>query len=190
MGKFWQIINIPRSIPALLMYHRLPCRDEIREDLHRWGRKADWWNIHTALLGNTLFRKLFYYRTNQQAPLLTKISKVLYRPFGTMELHADAIGGGMQIYHGYSTIVFARSVGKNFTVYQQVTIGRGKSVNENDIPIIGDNVTVYAGAIIAGGVRIGDNVTIGAGAVVVKDVPDNTTVVGAPVRMLKKQVES
>lgn len=186
MRTLWLIINFPRSIPALLMYHHLPCRNQIRADLQRWCYNTDWWNLHTALLDSSLFRKLFYYRTNQHSPLLTKVSKILYCPFETMELHADAIGGGMKIFHGYSTIVFARSVGRNFTVYQQVTIGRGTSVNGNDIPIIGDNVTVYAGAIIVGGVRIGNNVTIGAGAVVVKDVPDNTTVVGAPVRVIQK----
>ena len=67
-----------------------------------------------------------------------------------------------------------------------MTIGRGKKIDNNNLPIIGNNVTVYAGAIIVGGIHIGDNVTIGAGAVVVKDVPDNTTVVGAPVRLISK----
>lgn len=187
MGKIWKIVNIPRSLPALLMYHWLPCQNEIREDLLRWGKSTSWWDVHTVMLESPLFRKLFYYRTNQYAPLLTKISKVMYRPFETMELHADNIGGGMHIYHGYSTIVFARSVGKNFTVYQQVTIGRGKSVNGSDIPIIGNNVTVFAGAIIVGGVKIGNNATIGAGAVVTKDVPDNATVVGASMRVIEKK---
>ncbi|MBR0445885.1 MAG: hypothetical protein IIX23_01180 [Oscillospiraceae bacterium] len=61
-----------------------------------------------------------------------------------------------------------------------------KKVDGNDIPIIGDNVTVYAGAIIVGGIKIGKNATIGAGAVVTKDVPDNATVVGAPMRVIKE----
>lgn len=180
MRTIWRIINIPRSIPALWMYRHLACAAEIREDLHG----GNWWNLHVAMLENKLFRKIFYFRTNQHAPMLTRLSKVLYRPFQTMELDADSIGGGMQIHHGYSTIVFARSIGRAFTVYQQVTIGRGKTIDGNDLPIIGNNVTVYAGAIIVGGVRIGDHATIGAGAVVVKDVPANTTVVGAASRMI------
>lgn len=96
----------------------------------------------------------------------------------------------MNVYHGDSTIVYAKSIGRQFTVYQQVTIGRGKSVDENDSPIIGDDVTVYAGAIIVGGVHIGNHVKIGAGAVVVKDVPDYATVVGAPVRIIEHRKES
>ena len=71
-------------------------------------------------------------------------------------------------------------------MYQQVTIGRGKMINGNDIPIIGDNVTVYTGAIVVGGITIGDNAVIGAGAVVTKDVPANTTVVGAAPRYINK----
>ena len=48
-------------------------------------------------------------------------------------------------------------------------------------------MTIYAGAIVIGGVHIGDNVKIGAGAVVVKDVPENTTVVGSTIRMIKQE---
>lgn len=91
------------------------------------------------------------------------------------------------MFHGHSTIIYAKSIGNNFTTYQNVTLGRGKKINGNDIPIIGDDVTVYTGAIIVGGVHIGNRVKIGAGAVVVRDVPDDTTVVSSPVRYLKKQ---
>ena len=53
------------------------------------------------------------------------------------------------------------------------------------MPVIGNNVTIYTGAIVVGGIHIGDNAVIGAGAVVVKDVPANTTVVGQPMRIIK-----
>lgn len=182
----WELINIVRSLPALYMYRKLPCAEEIREDLLRYGYGGSLWDFHRAMLRNELFRKVFYYRTNVHAPILTKISKLCHRPFSTMEIEAERIGGGMVVYHGYSTIVFAKSIGRNFTVYQQVTIGRGKTMDGNDIPVIGDNVTVYAGAIIVGGVHIGDNAVIGAGAVVTKDVPANATVVGTGMRVIGK----
>ena len=47
---------------------------------------------------------------------------------------------------------------------------------------VGEQTFVGAGAVIRQGISIGNNVTIGAGAVVIKDVPDNTTVVGIPAR--------
>lgn len=88
------------------------------------------------------------------------------------------IGSGMRIMHGFSTVINAQSIGDDFLVSQQVTIGWGKGGE----PIIGNNVKVFAGAIIVGGITIGDNAVIGAGAVVTKDVPANTLVVGAPNR--------
>lgn len=91
----------------------------------------------------------------------------------------------MRIMHGFSTVINAQSIGKNFICSQQVTIGWGKGGE----PIIGDNVTIYAGAIIVGGVRIGNNVKIGAGAIVNKDVPDNTLVVSERNRYIDKTLE-
>ena len=76
-------------------------------------------------------------------------------------------------------------MGENCTVYQNVTIGRGRKYGTTNLPTIGNNVTVYTGAIIVGGVHIGDNAVIGAGAVVVKDVPANTTVVSQPMRIIE-----
>lgn len=66
-------------------------------------------------------------------------------------------------------------------MYHCVTIG----VERTGVPVIGDNVTIGAGAIILGGVRIGNNVNIGAGAIVVDDVPDNTTVVCEKARVVR-----
>ena len=53
-------------------------------------------------------------------------------------------------------------------------------------PTIGDNVTIYAGACVIGGIKIGNNVVIGANAVVTKDIPDNSVVVGNPAKTIKK----
>ncbi|MFM7023634.1 MAG: acetyltransferase [Flavobacteriales bacterium] len=49
---------------------------------------------------------------------------------------------------------------------------------------VGDYSFVGAGAVVRPGITIGANVTIGAGAVIVKDVPDNSTVVGNPMRYI------
>ena len=77
--------------------------------------------------------------------------------------------------HGLYGIVISHNavIGKNATIYHQVTIGgvRGKD------PVIGANVYIGAGAKIIGGIHIGDNVRIGAGCVVAVDIPDNCTVV-------------
>ena len=86
-----------------------------------------------------------------------------------MHLDGICIGSGVEI-------------GNNCTIYQQVTIGKEKE----QFPTIGDNVTIYAGAKILGGIKIGNNAVIGANAVVLKDVPDNCVAVGIPARIIKK----
>ena len=93
----------------------------------------------------------------------------------------EHIGGGLVIHHGFSTIVAAKEIGENCKIFQQVTIG----YNEDENPVLEDNVTVCAGAIVIGGVHLHKGAFVGAGAVVVKDVPENTTVVGVPARAIE-----
>ncbi len=54
-----------------------------------------------------------------------------------------------------------------------------------EVPVLGDNVTVGAGANIIGPVHVGNNAVIGAGAVVVSDIPDNAVAVGVPAKVVK-----
>lgn len=83
--------------------------------------------------------------------------------------------------HGLSGIWISKNakIGKNCTIFQQVTIGANtiKESRKFGSPTIGDNCYIGAGAKIIGNIRIGNNVRIGANCVVVEDVPDNTTVV-------------
>lgn len=77
-------------------------------------------------------------------------------------------------------------IGRNCTIWQNVTIGDGCSKkNGGKCPIIGDNVQICAGSIIIGDITIGHNAIIGAGSVVVKDVPPNATVVGSSAKVIK-----
>ena len=94
------------------------------------------------------------------------------------------IGRGLIIYH-YSGIVINGNVviGENCVIRQGVTIGNKNF--ENDVPTLGDNVDIGAGAVIIGRIKIGNNVKIGANAVVLKDVPDNHIAVGNPARNFK-----
>lgn len=84
--------------------------------------------------------------------------------------------------HGLYGIVISHNavIGKNVTIYHQVTIGEGK----NGAPKIGDDVQIGAGAIIIGNVVIGNHVKIGAGAIVVDDIPSNATVVAQKSRVI------
>ena len=52
------------------------------------------------------------------------------------------------------------------------------------MPTIGNNVTIYAGAVIVGNIKIGDNVVIGANSFVNKDIPDNEVWAGIPAKKI------
>lgn len=103
-------------------------------------------------------------------------------------IHVDfniKIGGGMKVVHGDGVYLNCSKVGKNFTVYQCVTLGADKN---GDIPIVEDNVTVYTGAVVIGNVVLHSGCTVGANAVVTHDVAINEIVVGAPAHSIKKVV--
>lgn len=76
-------------------------------------------------------------------------------------------------------------IGKNCTILQNVTIGNGGKFNESAYPVIGDNVTILAGAVVVGGIKVGDNAVIAANAVVRNNVEKNTMVAGVPARYMK-----
>lgn len=73
-------------------------------------------------------------------------------------------------------------IGEGTTIQHSVTIGevRGK------VPVIGKNCFIGARSIIIGNVIIGNNVVVGAGTVVTKSIPDDCTVVGNPMRIIKR----
>lgn len=50
---------------------------------------------------------------------------------------------------------------------------------------IGEGTHIGAGAVVIPGIKIGKWCTIGAGAVIIRDVPDGSTVVGNPGRIIK-----
>ncbi len=87
--------------------------------------------------------------------------------------------------HGLNGIIVSHNavVGKNCTIFHQVTIGEGRG----GAPTIGDNVLIGAGAKITGGVHIGNNVHIAAGCVIMQDVPDNCTVLPPPAQIIHRK---
>ena len=105
-----------------------------------------------------------------------------------IEIHPGAtIGNGLFIDHGSGVIIGETAIiGDNVTLYQGVTLGgTGKETGKRH-PTLEDNVMVSAGAKIIGSFTIGENSKIGAGSVVLKQVPPNSTVVGVPGRVVKR----
>ena len=104
-----------------------------------------------------------------------------------IEIHpAATIGKGFFIDHGTGVVIGETTeIGDNCIIYQGVTLGgTGKDVGKRH-PTLGNNVLVGAGAKVLGPIKIGNNVKIAAGAVVLSDIPDNSTAVGVPARVVR-----
>ena len=99
------------------------------------------------------------------------------------------IGPGFRVDHGQALVINDGTVfGAHCTVRNSTTIGnkRLKDGSYGRAPIFGDRVDIGANAVIIGPITVGNDVLIGAGAVVVKDVPDNSVVVGNPGRVIPR----
>lgn len=110
-----------------------------------------------------------------------------FRMFTDISIHPGVVlGEGFTVYHGQGVVIGEHipvRFGANALVFQGVTVGdRHVHAPGDGATVIGDRVTLCAGAKILGPVRIGDDATVGANAVVTDDVPPGTTVVGIPAR--------
>jgi serine O-acetyltransferase len=95
------------------------------------------------------------------------------------------IGAGFGMGHAYGIIINRRCrIGTNFSLSQNVTLGRKSREPNVGCPTIGDRVYIGPGAVIIGDITIGNDAAIGANAVVTKDVPANAVVVGVPGRIV------
>ncbi len=105
-----------------------------------------------------------------------------------IEIHPGAtIGKGLFIDHGQGVVIGETAViGDNVTLYQGVTLGGTGKEQGKRHPTIGNNVMISAGAKVIGSFTVGENSKIGAGSVVLSEVPPNSTVVGVPGRVVKR----
>lgn len=137
-----------------------------------------------AIIGYRIAHKLFM---KKHYFLARWISQRTVRKTG-IEIHPGAtIGKGLFIDHGNGVIIGETAIiGDNVTLYQGVTLGGTGKEKGKRHPTIGDNVMVSAGAKVLGSFTVGENSKIGAGSVVLSEVPPNSTVVGVPGRVVKR----
>ena len=105
-----------------------------------------------------------------------------------IEIHPAAqIGKGLFIDHGMGVVIGETTIiGDNCTIYQGVTLGgTGKDKGKRH-PTIGNNVTIGSGAKVLGPFTVGDNSKIAANAVVLNEIPPNSTCVGVPAHIVKR----
>lgn len=129
----------------------------------------------------------FLYKHNHK--FLARWISQTVRFFTGIEIHPGAvIGRRLFIDHGMGVVIGETTViGDDCTIYQGATLGgTGKETGKRH-PTLGNNVMVGAGAKVLGPFTVGDNSRIAAGAVVLSEVPHNSTCVGVPARIVRRE---
>ena len=161
-----ELLLLPFVVPHIIAYFFSSRKKKIIADLGRW---------------QTIKKR--YVDPNRPIGSIVKLL-IRRKDFRTIcDIESDVFDEGLLMIHAIGIVINGHAkVGKNCTIYHEVTIGVGNNIKK--APQIGDNVFIGAGAKIIGDVKIGNNVKIGAGAIVVTDIPDNVTVISPKAKII------
>ena len=180
--------TITHEIPQTGRPQRLGFFAGVREDIASvFDRDPAAKNSFEVLLCYSGLHAVWIYRFNHwlwthgirtTARFLSQVARLLTG----IEIHPGAeIGRRLFIDHGMGVVIGETSiVGNDVTLYQGVTLGGTGKEQGKRHPTLRDNVVIGGGAKVLGNITVGENCRIGAGSVVLRDVPDNSTVVGVP----------
>lgn len=138
------------------------------------------WAIINHRLANRLYKRNF--------KIIARIIMGLTQFFCNMDIHpAATIGRRVFIDHGIGVVIGETTIIEDdVLIYQGVTLG-GVSLNKGKRhPTIKANSVIGSGAKVLGNITIGKNCKVGANSVVVCDVPKNSTAVGVPAKIIKR----
>lgn len=161
-------------------------KEYIKSDLEKmpWGGTSfkdfiRWYFIRRngEAFAFTFWYRVTWYVRKKYGKILSILPYLMMRHFEfKYGIHANAgieIGKGLHIVHGDGVYLNCSAIGDNFTIYQGVTLGKGKG----GIPWIGNNVTIFTNAVVVGNIRVADGAKIGANAFVTEDVGENEVIV-------------
>lgn len=142
--------------------------------------------LHPTFKIMMYYKLSHYFYKKKKYTIARYIQNIGKRKTG-IEIHPGAtIGNNLFIDHGTGVVIGETAIiGDNVTLFHGVTLGTTGKEKGKRHPTIGNNVLIGANATVLGNLKIGDNAKIGAGAVVLKDVKENTTVVGIPAKVVR-----
>ncbi len=165
--------------------------ENLRHDIRRNSHDGQWYT-------NPGFWIVAVHRLGMWAHSLPAIFRiptwVLYRIFRLpyfffhIRLWAGArgtrIGPGLRLIHPTNITIDSRAeIGEDCVIFHDVTLGTGQIPGA---PKIGNNVDIYPGARILGGITVGDRSMVGANCVVTRDVPPDSIFLAAPGRVMPR----
>lgn len=138
------------------------------------------WAVVNHRIANRLHRKGFM--------LLSRMIMGISQLFTNIDIHpAATIGRRLFIDHGIGVVIGETAeIGDDVTIYQGVSLGGTSLKREKRHPTVKSGSVIGAGAKVLGAITIGENAKIGANSVVIKNVPEDSTAVGIPARVIQK----
>lgn len=139
-----------------------------------------------ALLLHRIAHRLWVWKV----PVIPRMISTVSRFLTGIDIHPGAtIGRRFFIDHGMGVVIGETTeIGDDVLLYQGVTLGGTSSKQEKRHPTLGRGVVVGAGAKVLGNITLGNYTKVGAGSVVVNDVPEHSTVVGVPGRVVVQKM--
>jgi serine O-acetyltransferase len=152
-----------------------------------WSFKELYRTLRTDGTSAVFLYRLSQFLQNYHMGILAILVRYLNRFLNACWIGKNAqFGPGFVIMHPYGVVINSNVKGAaNIIIQSGVVIGVDKDGTTN-VPILGSDVYIGAGAKLIGNIKIGNNVLIGANAVIQKDIPDNSISVGVPGKNLRK----
>jgi serine O-acetyltransferase len=191
MGIFGPLSPLRTAIRPNARMTRMNECSELSATVPDWSRETPvrWWDPGKQLLRSIRRYQRWRAKGGWLAAAVCPGEVLAHRFWSAVSgadipLNAD-IEGGLLLLHPNGIVIHPSThIGPNCIIFQQVTLGTREHGPE--VPHIGGDVSMGAGAKILGGVRIGDHARIGANAVVLCDVPDGAVAVGIPARIIER----
>ncbi len=136
----------------------------------------------SPLLGTLLYRiRCGIFLRDPLHPALPYLAQLMTARAGMEISSRTEIGPGLVVMHGFGVCVGPHHrVGRNFTIYQGVTLEQRLSSPMDDGIVVGDDCIFFSGAKVIGDVTIGNGVTLAANAVLLTGAESHSTYAGVP----------
>lgn len=134
-----------------------------------------------------IFHRVSHWLWTHHLCFLARLNSQISRHLTGIEIHPGArIGRRFVVDHGMGIVIGETAeVGDDVLLYHGVTLGgTGKDVGKRH-PTIGNNVLIGTGAKVLGPIKVGDNSRIAANSVVLREIPEDSTAVGIPARVVR-----
>ncbi|MGH9380338.1 MAG: serine O-acetyltransferase [Thermoanaerobaculia bacterium] len=164
--------------------------DNLRHDTRRLReiktKGAPWYVLESLLFENgyqaVVLHRIAHWFKARRIPFFGPLFHRLSLALTGVDISPGArVGPGLFIGHGTGIVVGDSAViGARATLLHQVTIGAPATARRDEMPVLGDDVFVGAGARVIGSLSVGDGAFIGTGCLVFEDVPAGSRVVPLP----------